>query len=154
MFLIPVLGGIIADSWLGRYRTTCCAVSIDLCGLLLLFVASLPYSLEHGAGLGGFIVALFLIRTSTGGIKSNISVLIFQQYTQTKSKVLTLESGERVIVDLETTISNISTRSSTMSLVSDVRRAFLRLISNPVSWFGLHTWCRFAFSGSPTPPLS
>jgi proton-dependent oligopeptide transporter, POT family len=107
MYLTPVLGGIIADSWLGRYRTICCAVSIYLCGLLLLFVTSLPYSLEHGAGLGGFVAALFLIGMGAGGIKSNVSVLIFEQYTETKAKVLTLKTGERVIVDPQTTISNI-----------------------------------------------
>jgi POT family proton-dependent oligopeptide transporter len=74
---------------------------------LVLFVTSLPYSLEHGAGLGGFIVALFLIGTGAGGIKSNVSVLIFEQYTETKQKVRTLKDGERVIVDPQTTISNI-----------------------------------------------
>ncbi|ETS85704.1 hypothetical protein PFICI_03729 [Pestalotiopsis fici W106-1] len=107
MYLTPVLGGIIADSWLGRYRTICCAVTIYLCGLLILFVTSLPYSLEHGAGLGGFIAALFLIGTGAGGIKSNVSVLIFEQYTETKPKISTLKTGERVIVDPQTTISNI-----------------------------------------------
>ncbi|KAM0820834.1 putative Sterigmatocystin biosynthesis monooxygenase stcW [Seiridium cardinale] len=76
--------------------------------LFRLGVSSLPYSLEHGAGLGGLIAALFLIGTGAGGIKSNVSVLIFEQYTETKAKILTLpKTGERVIVDPQTTISNI-----------------------------------------------
>jgi POT family proton-dependent oligopeptide transporter len=108
MYLTPVIGGIIADSWLGRYRTICYAAGIYVCGLLLLFVTALPYSLEHGAGLGGFIAALFLIGSGAGGIKANVSVLIFEQYTETKAKISTLpKTGERVIVDPQTTISNI-----------------------------------------------
>lgn len=108
MYLTPLLGGIIADSWLGRYRTICCAAVIYICGLFLLFMTALPVSLEHGAGLGGFIAALFLIGTGAGGIKSNVSVLIFEQYTETKQRIHTVvKTGERVIVDPQTTISNI-----------------------------------------------
>lgn len=107
MYVTPIVGGIIADSYLGRYRTICYAVSIYVTGLLILFLTSLPVSLQHGAGLGGFVAALILIGAGAGGIKSNVAVLIFEQYTETKRKIKTLKSGERVIVDPQTTLSNI-----------------------------------------------
>ncbi|KAI0133895.1 Di/tri peptide transporter 2 [Xylariales sp. AK1849] len=107
MFVTPLIGGVIADSWLGRYRTICWGVALQLCGLLIIFLTSLPHSLEHGAGLGGLIATLFLLGTAAGGIKSNVAVLIFEQYTETKAKIRTLKSGERVIVDPQVTISNI-----------------------------------------------
>jgi POT family proton-dependent oligopeptide transporter len=49
-------------------------------GLLILLLTSLPVSLEHGAGLGGFIAAILVIGVGTGGIKSNVSPLIADQY--------------------------------------------------------------------------
>lgn len=107
MFLTPLVGSIIADSWIGRFRTISWAVGIQLCGLFVIFMTSLPHSLEHGAGLGGFIAALILIGTGSGAIKSNVGPLILEQYTETRQKILTLKSGERVIVDPQTTISNI-----------------------------------------------
>lgn len=107
MYLTPIAGGIIADSWVGRYRTICGAVMIYVLGLFILLMTSLPVSLSNGAGLGGFITALILIGAGAGGIKSNVSVLIFEQYTETKRKIKTLKSGERVIVDPQVTISNI-----------------------------------------------
>lgn len=44
---------------------------------------------------------------STGGIKANVSPLIAEQYTETKKKVKTLQSGERVILDPAITIQSI-----------------------------------------------
>ncbi|KAH8201467.1 hypothetical protein TruAng_004391 [Truncatella angustata] len=73
MFVTPLVGGVIADSWLGRYRTICWGVAFQLAGLLIIFLTSLPYSLEHGAGLGGLIATLVLLGTASGGIKSNVS---------------------------------------------------------------------------------
>lgn len=107
MFLTPLAGSIVADSYIGRFRTISVAVAIQLAGLFIIFITSLPRSIEHGAGLGGFITALILIGTGSGAIKSNVGPLILEQYTETRQKILTLKSGERVIVDPQTTISNM-----------------------------------------------
>lgn len=107
MFLTPLAGSIVADSYLGRFRTISIAVAIQLAGLLVILITSLPSSLEHGAGLGGLVTALVLIGTGSGAIKSNVGPLILEQYTETRQKVATLKSGERVIVDPQTTISNM-----------------------------------------------
>ncbi|KAI0406427.1 Di/tri peptide transporter 2 [Xylaria palmicola] len=107
LFLTPLAGSIIADSWLGRYPTICWAVGIQLCGLLIILLTSLPTSLEHGAGLGGFVAALVLIGAGSGAIKSNVGPLVLEQYTEKKQQVKTLKNGERVIVDPQVTISNM-----------------------------------------------
>ena len=54
--------------------------------------------------MGGLITAMIVIGLGTGGIKSNVSPLIAEQYQQTKPVVRTLKSGERVIVDPAVTI--------------------------------------------------
>ncbi|KAH6683531.1 Di/tri peptide transporter 2, partial [Plectosphaerella plurivora] len=107
MYVTPMLSAYLADSYFGRLRTVTVGASMYICGLLILFVTSLPYSLERGAGLGGFITALFLIGSGAGFIKANVGIMIFEQYTETRQRVATLRSGERVIIDPQTTISNI-----------------------------------------------
>jgi POT family len=80
---------------------------VYIVGLIVLLVTSLPVSLEHGAGLGGLIAAMIIIGLGTGGIKSNVSPLIAEQYRGTKQTIKTLKSGERVIVDPAVTIQRI-----------------------------------------------
>lgn len=50
---------------------------------------------------------MIIIGLGTGGIKSNVSTLIAEQYTGTKKTVKTLKSGERVIVDPSVTVQRI-----------------------------------------------
>lgn len=76
-------------------------------GILILFVTSLPTSIEHGAALGGLIAAMIIIGIGTGGIKSNVSPLIAEQYRGTKMKIRVEKNGERVIVDPAVTVQRI-----------------------------------------------
>ncbi|KKY35748.1 putative peptide transporter ptr2-a [Diaporthe ampelina] len=80
---------------------------IYIIGNLILFLTSLPVAIENGAALGGLIAAMIVIGLGTGGIKSNVSPLIAEQYDNTVPFVKTLKSGERVIVDPATTITRI-----------------------------------------------
>src|SRR5881398_1956440 len=75
--------------------------------LLILVLTSLPVALENGAGMGGFIAAILIIGIGTGGIKSNVSPLIADQYTRKKMAIKTLPTGERVIIDPAVTIQQI-----------------------------------------------
>lgn len=76
-------------------------------GLLILWTTALPTSLEHGAGIGGFITAIIIIGFGTGGIKSNVAPLIADQYQRRKMAIKTLASGERVIIDPAITMQRI-----------------------------------------------
>jgi POT family proton-dependent oligopeptide transporter len=106
-YVTPVLGAVISDQYLGKYWTIFYSALIYMVGSLILFLTSLPVAIENGAALGGLIAAMIVIGLGTGGIKSNVSPLIAEQYENTTPFVKTLKSGERVIVDPATTIGRI-----------------------------------------------
>jgi POT family proton-dependent oligopeptide transporter len=95
----PIGGAIVADQYLGKYKTIVVFAAIYIAGLLILLLTSLPSSLNNGAGLGGFIASILIIGIGTGGIKANVSPLIADQYTRKRMAIKTLKSGERVIID-------------------------------------------------------
>lgn len=106
-YVTPIIGAIVADQYLGKFNTIFYFALIYLSGLVILFVTSLPMAIEHGAALGGLVAAMIIIGLGTGGIKSNVSPLIAEQYRGTKQTIKTLKSGERVIVDPALTIQRI-----------------------------------------------
>ncbi|KAJ5109478.1 hypothetical protein N7456_006153 [Penicillium angulare] len=106
-YVTPIIGAIVADQYLGKYKTIVWFCGIYLIGLLILVCTSIPVALEHGAGLGGFIVAILIIGLGTGGIKSNVAPLIADQYKRKKMAVSTTKKGERVIIDPALTIQRI-----------------------------------------------
>ena len=82
----------------------------------------------------------------TGGIKSNVSPLIAEQYTGTKQSIRILESGERVIIDPTITIEriysffyvciNVGSLSSALTTVLESRVGFWLAYLVPVCIFG------------------
>jgi proton-dependent oligopeptide transporter, POT family len=130
-------------------------------GLLILFGTSLPFSIENGYAFGGLVIAMILIGLlvvdcsvlynanicrGTGGIKSNVSPLIAEQYTSTKQSIRILNSGERVIVDPTMTIEriytyfymciNIGSLSSALTTVLESKVGFWLAYLVPVCIFG------------------
>jgi POT family proton-dependent oligopeptide transporter len=104
----PIVGAIVADQYLGKYKTIVVFAVVYIFGILILLFTSLPISLQHGAGLGGFIAAILIIGIGTGGIKSNVSPLIAEQYQRKKMGIAVLpKTGERVILDPALTIQRI-----------------------------------------------
>ncbi|KAJ5481131.1 Peptide transporter PTR2 [Penicillium diatomitis] len=104
----PILGAIVADQYLGKYKTIVLFCGVYLIGLLILVLTSLPIALEHGAGLPGFIVSILIVGLGTGGIKSNVAPLIADQYKRKKMALKTIEkTGERVVIDPALTIQRI-----------------------------------------------
>ncbi|KAJ7859794.1 PTR2-domain-containing protein [Mycena olivaceomarginata] len=107
-YVTPLLGAYIADTYWGRYNTTCVAVVIALIGHIILIVAGVPGVIEHQHGaLGAFIIALLVMGFGTGLFKANISPLVAEQYKRTKLFVRTTSNGEKVIVDPALTISRV-----------------------------------------------
>ncbi|KYK55291.1 POT family protein [Drechmeria coniospora] len=106
-YITPILGAIISDQYLGKYKTILIFCAIYWVGLIILWATALPTSLEHGAGLAGYIVAIIVIGLGTGGIKSNIAPLIADQYQRRVMAVKTEKSGERVVIDPAITYQRI-----------------------------------------------
>ncbi|KAJ7120242.1 putative MFS peptide transporter [Mycena epipterygia] len=102
-------GAVVADGWLGRYKSLTLFASIYVFGVLILFVTSLPVSLNHGAGLGGLIASILIIGIGAGGMKSNLSPFMADQCSDTGMTITTTSKGERVIVDQALTLQTIYT---------------------------------------------
>ncbi|KAJ6449747.1 MFS peptide transporter [Mycena sanguinolenta] len=100
-------GAIVADGWLGRYKSLKLFASVYACGIFILLVTSLPVSLEHGAGLGGLIAAIIIFGIGAGGMKSNLAPFIADQCADTSMYIVTTSSDERVIVDQGLTLQRI-----------------------------------------------
>lgn len=64
----PILGAIIADQYLGKYKTIVIFAAVYIVGLIILFATSIPGALQHGSGTGGFITAILIIGLGTGGV--------------------------------------------------------------------------------------
>ena len=103
----PILGAIIADQYLGRYKTIVIFCGVYWVGLLILWTTALPASLNAGAGIGGYATAIVVIGFGTGGIKSNIAPLIADQYQRHKMAIKIQRSGERTIIDPAITFQRI-----------------------------------------------
>ena len=54
----PILGAIVSDQYLGKYKTILYSSFIYLAGVVVLFCTSLPSAIEHGAALGGLNAAM------------------------------------------------------------------------------------------------
>lgn len=105
---MPLVGGYVADTYLGRFATIQYAIAFALVGHVILIVSSIPSVIANPSGaIGCFSVGLVIMGIGTGGFKSNIAPLIAEQVTQRRMKVVTLSTGERVIVDPTITISRI-----------------------------------------------
>jgi POT family proton-dependent oligopeptide transporter len=103
----PILGAIIADQYLGKYRTILLFCIFYWVGLAILWTTSLPQAHEAGASKAGYIVAIVVIGLGTGGIKSNIAPLIADQYQRRVMAIKTEKSGERVVIDPAITYQRI-----------------------------------------------
>lgn len=89
-YITPVIGAIIADQYLGKYKTILIFAIIYFIGLILLTLTSIPSAIATGATFPGFIVSLIVIGLATGGIKSNVSPLVAEQYKNTKPYIKTI----------------------------------------------------------------
>lgn len=106
-YVTPILGAIIADQYLGKYQTIKYFSIIYMTGILILFVTSLPFSIERGSAFPGLMVAMIIIGIGTGGIKANVSPLIAEQVRSTKPFIKHISNGRKVIVHPEATIQRV-----------------------------------------------
>ncbi|KAI8358050.1 POT family-domain-containing protein [Mortierella sp. GBAus27b] len=78
-YITAIFGAVVADKWLGKFKTILIFACVYTTGLVLLTVSAIP-SLKDSFGLPGYIVALYcFIAWGTGGIKSNVSTFSAEQ---------------------------------------------------------------------------
>ncbi|GFS20755.1 solute carrier family 15 member 4-like, partial [Elysia marginata] len=88
VYIIPIVGGYIADAWSNRFNVIYGSGLIYLCGLFLLLCAAQQYSDLFGSDVAdpsvefrrvSYIGGLCLVAVGTGGIKSNVGPFGAQQ---------------------------------------------------------------------------
>ena len=106
-YLVPIFGGWVADTKLGRYKTILMGVLI--CGIahVILIFGALPTVLKAGHGLAPFIISLLILAFGAGVFKPNVAPTLIDQYQHQRPYTKVLKSGEKVLIDPETTIQRI-----------------------------------------------
>ncbi|KAJ1915669.1 peptide transporter ptr2 [Mycoemilia scoparia] len=106
-YLTPILGAIIADQFLGKFKTIFYFSLVYIIGFSILTLTSIPASIRAGGALPGLVIAMIIIGLGTGGIKSNVSPMVAQQYTRNRPFVRRLKNGKEVLVDRDVTVQSI-----------------------------------------------
>eukprot|EP00597_Dinobryon_sp_UTEXLB2267_P005647 CAMPEP_0170080918 /NCGR_PEP_ID=MMETSP0019_2-20121128/16920_1 /TAXON_ID=98059 /ORGANISM="Dinobryon sp., Strain UTEXLB2267" /LENGTH=662 /DNA_ID=CAMNT_0010295097 /DNA_START=50 /DNA_END=2038 /DNA_ORIENTATION=- len=81
-YMTPLVGGYIADTYLGRYRTIMLFCLIYLGGLVMVVIAAVPGDVSVAV----FFPAIYIIAIGTGGIKPNVSTMGADQFDDKYSK--------------------------------------------------------------------
>ncbi|KAI1756171.1 POT family protein [Xylaria castorea] len=105
-YVIPIFGAWWADTRIGRYRAIVYGVLIGAVAHGLVGGAA-PALLRAGKGVAPFLVSLFLLAIGAGIFKPNVAPTLIDQYKYQREYTKVLKSGEKVLVDPETTISHI-----------------------------------------------
>ncbi|KAG9288962.1 hypothetical protein G9A89_000679 [Geosiphon pyriformis] len=106
-YFTPIFGAFVADKYLGKYRTIIVFSFLYMFGLSILITTSIPAAIEAHVSLPGLLIAMVVIGFGTGGIKSNVSAMVADQYSQKEPYIKTLKTGEKVVVDPRFTIQSI-----------------------------------------------
>ncbi|KAF7185110.1 putative peptide transporter ptr2 [Pseudocercospora fuligena] len=102
--LTPIPLAVIADLWLGRYKTLVISLSLGALGCIVQLITSIPALLRSGGGPAGLGLAMVLIGIGTGGIKSVFSPFLGDQCSQHESRVVEKPDGNREVVDYRLTL--------------------------------------------------
>jgi POT family proton-dependent oligopeptide transporter len=78
IYFLPLVGGIIADKWLGYGKTVTLGIIVMFLGYILIAIP--------GMGMAVLIAALFVIALGTGLFKGNLQVLVGNLYDDPKYK--------------------------------------------------------------------
>ncbi|RDW65209.1 hypothetical protein BP5796_09901 [Coleophoma crateriformis] len=106
-YVIPLLGAWLADTRLGRYKVI--ALGVALCGVahVIMIIGAIPKVLQGSAAVAPFMISFFILAIGAGLFKPNIAPTVLDQYQNQRQYTKVLKSGEKVLVDPETTIQRM-----------------------------------------------
>lgn len=110
VYLSPLGGAFVADSYWGRYKTIIFALVVATIGHIVLIIAGIPPVMDTPKGaLAALIIAIIVFGIGSGFFKANISPLIAEQVSNTTSMhtATVKKTGERVCVDPSMTLTRI-----------------------------------------------
>ncbi|WVF69297.1 hypothetical protein IAT40_004073 [Kwoniella sp. CBS 6097] len=103
-YVIPIFGGIIADTRWGRFKTISVGVAVGFVAHVLMVISAIPNVLSGGHAIGPFLLSLYILSFASGFIKPCLATLMCDQSPVKKPTLQTLPSGEKVILDPQTTV--------------------------------------------------
>ncbi|WWD18336.1 hypothetical protein CI109_102786 [Kwoniella shandongensis] len=103
-YVFPILGGILADTKLGRFKTIAIGTAVGFVAHVLLVISSIPTVISKGHAIGPFLLSYYILSFASGFIKPCLATLLCDQSPVKKPVVTTTKSGERVIVDPQATV--------------------------------------------------
>ncbi|PQE04433.1 oligopeptide transporter protein [Rutstroemia sp. NJR-2017a BVV2] len=103
-YTTPMVGGLLADCWLGRRKTIQIGFLIYILGLSIVTGTAFSQRIYGTGGLPGFIVGMFLVGAGTGTVKPNITVFLVDQLPEEEPKVVTLKNGKSALQKRDLTI--------------------------------------------------
>ncbi|KXT10308.1 hypothetical protein AC579_1120 [Pseudocercospora musae] len=144
--LTPIPLAIVADLWLGRYKTLVISLGLGALGCIVQLITSIPALLRSGAGPAGLGIAMVLIAIGTGGIKSVFSPFLGDQCPHHESRVVERPDGTREVVDYRLTLQfmyNIFYGITNFACLSIVPSTFLERATGFWAAYLLATACTF-----------
>ncbi|KAI1388541.1 PTR2-domain-containing protein [Hypoxylon trugodes] len=106
-YVIPIFGAWIADTKIGRYRAIVYGVLVGAVAHVIMIGGAAPAVLQAGKGAVPFLISFFLLAIGAGIFKPNVAPTVIDQYKYQREYTKVLKSGEKVLVDPETTVSHI-----------------------------------------------
>lgn len=137
-YFSSVLGAIVSDSFLGKYKTILYVSILYACGNVVVSISSIEL-IVWGSAVGLVIVAL-----ATGGIKSNVSSFVGDQFDPESEQLLTsVYSLFYYCINIGSLLSTFATpllRAKIGFYAAFGVPAFLLVVSTVVFWLGTPTY--------------
>jgi proton-dependent oligopeptide transporter, POT family len=108
LYLLPLLGGWVADTYLGRFKSLIWSIIIMTVGHMFMTVSALTPVLEAWIfSVGFFFVGFVVLSVGTGTFKPNIIPFMAEQIHTQDIKIEVREGGTRVLVDPAATLGRV-----------------------------------------------
>jgi POT family proton-dependent oligopeptide transporter len=102
--IIPIVGGIVADTKWGRFKTICIGTAVGAVAHFLLIIPAIPSVIASGNAFAPYMISIIILAFASGFIKPCLAVLLCDQSPVKRPTLSTTSKGERVILDPQATV--------------------------------------------------